>query len=92
VCNIHIAETTNFFPRTVDSVAVFAWIFTSWALLVVTPVYVFMVRGLENAGFVQEELDEIARLQAALPPPAPSASSSSRAVGQGANEVKQHAV
>lgn len=75
-----------------DSVAVFAWIFTSWALLAVTPLYVFMVRGLENAGFVQDELDEIARLQAALPPPAPAASSiSSQAAVQG-TEVKQHAV
>eukprot|EP00752_Nemacystus_decipiens_P017140 g15355.t1 len=68
------------------TIPVFAWIFTSWALLAVTPVYVFMVRGLENAGFVQEELDEISRLQAALPssslqPPPP----------QGA-EVKQHTV
>ncbi|CAB1102130.1 unnamed protein product [Ectocarpus sp. CCAP 1310/34] len=56
------------------TIPVFAWIFTSWALLAVTPVYAYMVRGLENAGFVQDELDEIARVKAALPQP-PSSSS-----------------
>lgn len=50
---------------------VFAWIFTPWALLAVTPVYVYMVRGLENAGFVRAEMEEVARLRAALPPPLP---------------------
>lgn len=79
--------------------AVFAWIFTSWALLAVTPVYVFMVRGLENAGFVQEELDEISRLQAALPSSSSSGTQASSAAApprphpppQSA-EVKQHTV
>lgn len=46
---------------------VFAWIFTSWALLAATPVYVYMVRGLENAGFVKAEMEEVARLRADLP-------------------------
>lgn len=50
-----------------------------------------MVHGLENAGFVQDELNEIARLQAALPPPAAAASVSSQGAAQG-TEVKQHAV
>ena len=83
--------------------AVFAWIFTSWALLAVTPVYVFMVRGLEDAGFVQEELDEITRLQAALPsscaqtsaasaaPPRPQPPPPTTTTTQGV-EVKQHTV
>ncbi|CAM9742923.1 unnamed protein product [Ascophyllum nodosum] len=49
------------------TIPVFAWIFTSWALLAVTPLYLFMVHGLETADFVQADLEEIARLQAELP-------------------------
>lgn len=41
--------------------------FTPWALLAVTPAYVYMVRGLENAGFVKDEMEEVARLRAATP-------------------------
>lgn len=48
---------------------VFAWIFTPWALLAVTPVYVYMVRGLENAAFVKAEMEEVARLREGLTPP-----------------------
>eukprot|EP00903_Cladosiphon_okamuranus_P006823 g6648.t1 len=71
------------------TIPVFAWIFTSWALLAVTPGYVFMVRGLENAGFVQDELDEITRLQGALPssssppPPPPQSAEGNRQGGGG---------
>ncbi|CAM9717526.1 unnamed protein product [Ectocarpus fasciculatus] len=54
------------------TIPVFAWIFTPWALLAVTPVYVYMVRGLENAGFVKDEMDQVAGLKrATLPPPPP---------------------
>eukprot|EP00752_Nemacystus_decipiens_P004671 g4259.t1 len=49
------------------TIPVFAWIFTPWALLAVTPVYVYMVRGLENAGFVKAEMEEVQTLRAALP-------------------------
>lgn len=45
---------------------VFAWIFASWALLVITPVYIYMVRGLEDARFVEDEIAEVAKLQAEL--------------------------
>lgn len=64
----------------VRTTTVFAWIFTPWALLAVTPVYVYMVRGLENAGFVKAEMEEVARLRAALPPP-PQVSSAAAAAG-----------
>lgn len=56
-----------FFSSSPTTTTVFAWIFTPWALLAVTPVYVYMVRGLENAGFVKAEMEEVARLRAALP-------------------------
>ncbi|CAM9697700.1 unnamed protein product [Pylaiella littoralis] len=49
------------------TIPVFAWMFTPWALLAVTPAYVYMVRGLENAGFVKDEMEEVARLRAATP-------------------------
>lgn len=58
---------------------VFAWIFTSWALLAVTPLYIYMVRGLENADFVQDDIKEISRLQAAAPPSQQSTVASSDA-------------
>lgn len=44
--------------------AVFAWIFSSWALLPVMPIYIYMVRGLEDATFVQEEIKRITAQQA----------------------------
>ncbi|CAM9312259.1 unnamed protein product [Scytosiphon promiscuus] len=50
------------------TIPVFAWIFSPWALLVITPLYIYMVRGLENAGFVKEEMQEAARLREALHP------------------------
>ncbi|CAM9323749.1 unnamed protein product [Ectocarpus sp. 12 AP-2014] len=82
------------------TIPVFAWIFTSWALLAVTPVYAYMVKGLENAGFVQDELDEIARVRAALPQPPsssspqpqPPATAAAAAVAPQRAEVKQHVV
>lgn len=61
-----------------------------------TPVYVYMVKGLENAGFVQDELDEIARLKgvSALPsssnPQAADAVPSSSSFGAQRAEDKQH--
>lgn len=48
------------------TIPVFAWIFASWALLVITPVYIYMVRGLEDARFVEDEIAEVAKLQAEL--------------------------
>lgn len=76
--------------------AVFAWIFTAWALLAVTPVYVFMVRGLENAGFVQAEMNEIARLRGAAAVPSSSNSQAAGAISPAAATQragdKQHTV
>lgn len=54
------------FAAVAVSITVFAWIFTSWALLAVTPVYLYMVRGLENADFVKRDMDEIAIRQSEL--------------------------
>ncbi|CAM9312411.1 unnamed protein product [Scytosiphon promiscuus] len=82
------------------TIPVFAWLFTAWALLAVTPLYVYMVRGLEDAGFVQVELDDLARLRAALPQSptttriegsSAAAADGSSSLSQGA-EVKQHVV
>lgn len=78
--------------------AVFAWIFTSWALLAVTPLYIYMVRGLENADFVQDDIKEISRLQAAAPSSQQSTGASSDAgpgLAAGQNvpaEPKQHTI
>lgn len=70
---------------TATTTTVFAWIFTPWALLAVTPVYVYMVRGLENAGFVKAEMEEVARLRAALPGSS-VATSTVEAVEEGADK------
>ncbi|CAM9697558.1 unnamed protein product [Pylaiella littoralis] len=78
------------------TIPVFAWIFTAWALLAVTPVYVFMVRGLENAGFVQAEMNEIARLRGAAAVPSSSNSQAAGAISPAAATQragdKQHTV
>ncbi|CAM9200362.1 unnamed protein product [Ectocarpus sp. 12 AP-2014] len=63
------------------TIPVFAWIFTPWALLAVTPVYVYMVRGLENAGFVKDEIDQVnGRKRATLPPPGSESTADARAL------------
>ncbi|CAM9576254.1 unnamed protein product [Ectocarpus sp. 4 AP-2014] len=63
------------------TIPVFAWIFTPWALLAVTPVYVYMVRGLENTGFVKDEMDQVTgRERAALPPPGSESTADARAL------------
>lgn len=77
--------------------AVFAWIFTSWALLAVTPVYVYMVRGLENADFVKEDMDEIARRQGTLLACASqlvgaSSAAEESAVSEPLDQAKEHVV
>lgn len=62
--------------------------------------YIYMVRGLENADFVEDDIKEISRLQALAPPPQQSGSTVSSsdvglelAAGQNVPvEVKQHTV
>lgn len=51
------------------SYAVFGWIFTPWALVGVTPVYLFMVRGLEHIDAVRGDMEQMARPRTALPAP-----------------------
>ncbi|CAN0230495.1 unnamed protein product [Hapterophycus canaliculatus] len=74
------------------TIPVFAWIFSPWALLAVTPLYLYMVRGLENAGFVKVEMEEAARLRAALQPlPGPNAATTiaaARALEEGPSDKK----
>eukprot|EP00904_Undaria_pinnatifida_P009174 jgi/Undpi1/5387/HiC_scaffold_2.g00668.m1 len=79
------------------TIPVFAWIFTSWALLAVTPVYVYMVRGLENADFVKEDMDEIARRQGTLLACASqlvgaSSAAEESAVSEPLDQAKEHVV
>lgn len=53
------------------AVTVFAWIFTAWALLGITPLYLYVVRGLENAKFVQGDMDAMDSSRANLTACAP---------------------
>ena len=68
--------------------AVFAWIFHSWALLVVTPMYVYMVWGLEDAGFIKEHLEESETHRTA--PSVPSGREAAPVGGLEQDSIKRH--
>lgn len=67
--------------------AVFAWIFHSWALLAVTPMYLYMVWGLEDAGFVKDDLEESEKQRTALSAPLGGAAAP---LGSEQDSMKRH--
>ncbi|KAG5186726.1 hypothetical protein JKP88DRAFT_271858 [Tribonema minus] len=38
------------------TIPVFAWVFTEWCLLAVTPIYLYIIHGLESSSFMTKEL------------------------------------
>lgn len=69
------------------TIPVFAWIFHSWALLAVTPMYLYMVWGLEDAGFVKDDIEESEKQRTALSAPLGGAAAP---LGSEQDSMKRH--